>query len=288
MVRLSNFVISSSLACILILTTGYGQNVPVVRSKLAMADAGVNTEGERRHPVPSVFNVSVASAGVDTIESGFVRVRPWGVVQIALLNVIPQSFQPENYAVAFCPFLNGTSHCRQLGSILISTEGETEAQFPFRPRGVLAGTFTFSREDQLQFVSGVYKPGRADFEYEVGLEPASTAPGILATGSRLGFDALTSGRIVIRFSAELEALGLTVRLQHALPNATYSVQFCSQVPQDTCALLTSVQTDDHGDVDTTSALPTGSYFGVFVLTRLDDEKTLTEYVTAFQERVTQR
>jgi hypothetical protein len=209
-------------------------------------------------------------------------------VQIALLNVIPQSFQPENYAVAFCPFLNGTSHCRQLGSILISTEGETEAQFPFRPRGVFAGTFTFSREDQLQFVSGVYKPGRADFEYEVGLEPASTVPGILATGSRLGFDSLTSGRIVIRFSAELEALGLTVRLQHALPNATYSVQFCSQVPQATCALLTSVQTDDRGDVDTTSALPTGSYFGVFVLTRLDDEKTLTEYVTAFQERVTQR
>ena len=144
---------------------------------------------------------------------------------------------------------------------------------------------TFSRDGQIQYMTGMTKPGRSDFFINQGLEPVAAITGALGPGFVSGSDRLGQGSVEIAFSGITETFEIATSLKHAQPNATYSVLFC-HFPSGSsdCSFITQVGTDVHGNSTMTTPLPRGDYYGVFVFTRIAGGQEQAEFVTAFRVR----
>ncbi|HEV8523691.1 MAG TPA: hypothetical protein VGQ71_04270, partial [Terriglobales bacterium] len=148
----------------------------------------------------STFDVSVAAAADDLIETGSVRTGPGDQVEVFVDVEFSTGTLPLTYTVAFCPFATGTANCTVLGSLQDQGGGILSGILHFPSTGVFAGVFTFTREGTVQFMTGLYKPGRGDFFFDVGLQPISAVSGGLGPGFTPGSDPLSRGSVKIDFS----------------------------------------------------------------------------------------
>ncbi|MGE5072979.1 MAG: hypothetical protein ACM3MF_06085, partial [Anaerolineae bacterium] len=131
--------------------------------------------GNAVRAVQSHYDVSVTPVADDLLETGSVQVQQNGNVAVSLQVEYSTCSYPVTYSVSFCPAGGGA--CTQLGSVPVMGGGAAEARLSLHDPGVHAGVFNFACDGTTKFSTGVYKPGRTDYGYDVGLEPVATVEG---------------------------------------------------------------------------------------------------------------
>jgi len=249
-----------------------------------------------------------ANIGTDTLANGRVRVQEEepGRVKVEVNGAAPNM----SYSVQFCSFATGTSSCLSVGSLTTNGNGNAEAELQFPQHGVFAGVFLLTRNNQNQFVNGFTttvhsssggenegeNENEEEQEFEADLQRVSAVTGGLGSAfGTAGSDPLTSGRVELEdereenegneagSSDEREMEGaVEVRLKGAAANAAYTAEFCRfGVGPSGCVSLGSVQTDAQGNAKAELAFPlTGTFDGIFLLTRTVNGQVLNEFVTA--------
>jgi hypothetical protein len=180
------------------------------------------------------------------------------------------------------------------------SQADTSLQFP--QKGTFAGVFLLTRNNQAQFVSGFSVPGTGsqgdgDHGFEADLQRVAVVSGGLgpAFGSA-GSDAIVSGKVEVNNQGNDQSSAqsnddnggnqgpVEVKLKGAAAGVSYAVEFCrfGLGPSD-CLSVGKLSTDMSGNADAEFAFPmTGTFDGVFVLTRSINGQNQNEFVTGFQ------
>ena len=119
--------------------------------------------------------------------------------------------------------------------------------------------------------------GGGEDALKVGLEPVTAIQGGLgATFAPLGNDPLNEGKVYVEGQGKSE-----VEVEGAAPNVTYMVNFCPfGLASNNCFMVTTLSTGNKGEGQAEFAFATGTFTGVFLLTR----NTMSQFVTGFNIR----
>jgi hypothetical protein len=237
--------------------------------------------------------------GMDMLAAGEVEVEEeeQNEVKVEVTGAMPNM----TYSVEFCSFATGTGGCFAVGSLKTDNNGDAEVQLQFPQHGIFAGVFVLTRNNQSQFVSGFAAPASGGRQVEddqeqeheeafeadlqrVGMVNAGLGPGFGPTGN----DPLISGRVEVKGEGEgggeNEGKGpVEVTAAGAVANATYMVEFCRfGVGPNGCVSVGSLVTDMQGNAQAELAFPlTGTFDGIFVITRNVSGRDENEFVTGF-------
>ena len=191
-----------------------------------------------------------------------------------------------NYSAQFCPFSGGVAGCMPVGAFTTDNLGNASLNLGFPQTGTFAGVFLISRQNQPQFVTGFTVPGTAPQSgntrsFEVDLQRVASVSGGLGAGfPAAGTDTFTSGRVEVGDGNQ----PVEITLVGAAKAANYAIKFCRfGAGAAGCFSVTSVTTDSMGNANAELAFPeTGTFDGVFILTRSVNGQTFSEFVTGFQ------
>jgi hypothetical protein len=215
---------------------------------------------------------------------------------------LTQAAASVSYNAQFCPFSAGSANCVSLGSVATDNMGNADTSLQFPQKGTFAGVFLLTRNNQAQFVSGFTVPGTGsqgdgDHGFEADLQRVAVVSGGLgpAFGSA-GSDAIVSGKVEVNNQGNDQSSAqsnddnggnqgpVEVKLKGAAAGVSYAVEFCrfGLGPSD-CLSVGKLSTDMSGNADAEFAFPmTGTFDGVFVLTRSINGQNQNEFVTGFQ------
>ncbi len=254
----------------------------------------------------AIGRAAFSNIGTDTLAAGRIEVEEeqedHGDVKLAVTGAMPNM----TYSAEFCSFATGPAGCFSLGSLTTDNNGNAEVRLQFPQHGVFAGVFVLTRDSQNQFVSGFTAPAsgiEAEQEqeqeggedaFEVDLQRVSMVnAGLGSSFGPTGNDPLSSGRVEVEGEAEggghdeggdnEEQGPVEVEVAGAVANATYMVEFCRfGAGPSGCVSMGSFMTDMQGNAEVEFAFPlTGTFDGVFVLTRNINGTVQNEFVTGF-------
>ncbi len=288
-----------NLACV---SCGGGMSDP------AMSDPKGDPQGSafeshlvRVTDLEAIGRAAFSNIGMDTLASGRIEVEEaqedHGDVKLEVTGATPNM----TYSAEFCSFATGPGGCFSLGSLTTDNNGNAEVRLQFPQHGIFAGVFVLTRESQNQFVSGFTAPASgieaeqrqeqegAEDAFEVDLQHVSMVnSGLGSSFGPTGNDPLSSGRVEVEGGSEQggeneEEGPVEVKVAGAAANATYVVEFCRFGPGHSgCISLGSFMTDIQGNAQVEFAFPlTGTFDGVFVLTRNVNGTVQNEFVTGF-------
>lgn len=170
-----------------------------------------------------------------------------------------------SYAIQFCQFPNGTSNCFSVGSFSTDAGGNAQSAFTFSRSGTWAGIFLLQPGGGGTGYDSNFPEPSSGTQYQNPLQRAGTVTGGTPSfWGPPGSDPLNSGFVAISGTIA------HITLNGALPNASYSVNFCGNGGGSSCfADLGTVNTDANGNG--ASDVNTGgrNIPGVFGLARSD-------------------
>src|SRR5713226_6770517 len=260
-------------------------------------DEGFETDLVRVTGLDASGRAAFPNIGMDMLAAGEIKVEEEEEQQDEVKVEVTGAMPNMTYGVEFCSLATGVAGCFSVGSLVTDNNGNSEAQLQFPQHGVFAGVFVLTRNSQNQFVSGFTAPASGLGEAEQGQEGGEAfevnLQRVIMVNGRLGSsfgptgnDPLSSGRVEVEGGSEQggeneEEGPVEVKVAGAAANATYVVEFCRFGPGHSgCISLGSFMTDIQGNAQVEFAFPlTGTFDGVFVLTRNVNGTVQNEFVT---------